>query len=54
MFYFNKVIGIALAMWLIKFFVELCGLSASTWLARKLKKIEQTDMYDDHTSFSFI
>ncbi|HHT0593109.1 TPA: queuosine precursor transporter [Legionella anisa] len=39
-------------MWLIKLFIELCGLPLSINLVNKLKKIEQIDIYDKNTKFN--
>lgn len=39
-------------MWSIKVFIEVCGLPLSLSLARKLKKHENLDMYDNGTKFS--
>ena len=39
-------------MWMIKIIIELGGLPFSIFLAKKLKQIEQLDVYDDHTRFT--
>lgn len=40
------------SMWLIKVVIELIGLPFSTWLARRLKRAEGLDIYDDQTNFN--
>lgn len=39
-------------MWFIKVVIELLGLPISIYLALKLKRIEQIDMYDTHTAYN--
>lgn len=40
------------SMWFIKVFIEILGLPISIRLVRKLKDIEQLDIYDKRTNFS--
>jgi len=39
-------------MWLIKVFIEIVGLPISIRLAKKLKKLEELDIYDKKTNFT--
>lgn len=41
-----------LTMWFIKVLVEIFGLPLSIYLAKKLKQIEQLDVYDTNTNFN--
>lgn len=41
-----------LTMWFIKVFIEVIGLPLSIRLAKKLKQIEQLDIYDKRTNFN--
>ena len=38
-------------MWFIKVATEFLGIPLSVYLAKKLKKAEQLDIYDRHTKF---
>lgn len=41
-------------MWTIKVLIEIAGLPLSLHLAKKLKKLEQLDIYDAHTHFTML
>jgi uncharacterized integral membrane protein (TIGR00697 family) len=41
-----------LSMWFVKIFIEVIGLPISVTLAKKLKAIEQLDIYDRQTNFN--
>lgn len=45
---------LATTMWFIKVFIEIAGLPLSIRLAKKLKNIEQLDIYDKHTQFNVL
>ena len=45
-------LDLIVAMWLIKVLIEIVGLPISVFLAKKIKKIENIDIYDSETSFS--
>lgn len=46
------LLSLMLTMWFIKIFIEILGLPISIRLAKKLKKIEQLDIYDKRTNFT--
>jgi uncharacterized membrane protein len=46
------LLSLILSMWFIKVFIEIVGLPLSIWLVKKLKKIEQLDIYDKRTTFT--
>jgi uncharacterized integral membrane protein (TIGR00697 family) len=51
----NKdLINLILTMWLIKIVIEVIGLPVSITLAKKLKQIEQLDIYDINTTFNLL
>lgn len=49
---FDNLIIFNITMWLIKVFIEVCGLPISLSLAYKLKNVERLDIYDIGTKFS--
>ncbi len=50
----SNLIMLALTMWFIKVFIELIGLPISIRLTKKLKKMEQLDIYDKQTNFNIL
>lgn len=48
---FNELIFLILTMWFIKVATEFLGIPLSVYLAKKLKKAEQLDIYDRRTQF---
>lgn len=46
-----NLLSLILTMWLIKVTIEILGVPVSVSLAKKLKQIEQIDMYDRNTKF---
>lgn len=48
----SDILKLALSMWLIKVAIELIGLPISVTLAKKLKRLERTDIYDNNTRFN--
>lgn len=48
----TNLISLILTMWLIKVAIETIGLPVSVHLAKKLKHLEQTDVYDNQTKFN--
>jgi uncharacterized integral membrane protein (TIGR00697 family) len=50
----NTLIELALTMWFIKVLIEILGLPLSIRLAKKLKTIEQLDIYDKQTRFNIL
>jgi hypothetical protein len=50
----TTLIELALTMWLIKVLIEILGLPLSIRLAKKLKTIEQLDIYDKQTRFNIL
>jgi queuosine precursor transporter len=47
----KNLLALILTMWFIKVAIEIFGLPFSVFLAKKLKKAEQLDIYDDKTTF---
>jgi uncharacterized integral membrane protein (TIGR00697 family) len=47
----KELIMLIFTMWFIKVATEFLGIPLSVYLAKKLKKVEQLDMYDRHTQF---
>ena len=47
-----NLLWLILTMWYIKVVMEICGLPLTIKLAKKLKKIEQIDIYDIDTKFN--
>jgi uncharacterized integral membrane protein (TIGR00697 family) len=50
----SELITLITTMWLIKVVIEIIGLPFSVWLANKLKRIEQMDIYDYDTDFTLL
>lgn len=48
----SNLIYLILSMWFIKVFIEILGLPISIRLAKKIKKLEQLDIYDKKTKFT--
>lgn len=48
----NDLLTLILTMWLIKVFIEICGLPLSLKCANALKSAEQLDIYDSNTNFT--
>jgi queuosine precursor transporter len=48
----SNLFYLILAMWLVKVFIEIICLPISTSLTKKLKEIEQIDIYDINTKFN--
>lgn len=48
----TNLFSLSLTMWLIKVLIEILGLPISIRLAKKLKKAEQLDIYDQETDFN--
>ncbi len=48
----HNLVRLALMMWFIKVIIEIAMLPISIRLAKKLKRIERLDIYDDATEFS--
>lgn len=49
----NKpLLSLILTMWVMKILIEIMGLPISISLARKLKQVEQLDIYDENTNFN--
>lgn len=48
----DSLLKLILAMWLFKIIIELIGLPISVYLAKKLKQIEQLNIFDYHTKFT--
>jgi len=46
------LLSLIITMWFLKVLIEVIGLPLSLFLAKKLKKIEEADMYDKHTNFN--
>ncbi|ODN41137.1 queuosine precursor transporter [Piscirickettsia litoralis] len=49
----ENLINFCLTMWLIKVFIEFCGLPFSVRLTSYLKKKDQVDIYDINTKYTF-
>lgn len=49
-----NLLFLILTMWLIKVSIEIAGLPFSTYCAKKLKIMEQLDIYDNQTNFSLL
>lgn len=47
-----NLLSLILTMWFIKVFIEILGLPISIRLAKKIKKLEQLDIYDKKTNFT--
>lgn len=47
-----NLISLIFTMWFIKVMIEVIGLPVSIYLSKKLKRIEQLDIYDIHTNFN--
>jgi uncharacterized integral membrane protein (TIGR00697 family) len=47
-----NLLGLIFSMWGIKVFIEIVGLPLSLPLSKKLKTLEQIDIYDDATKFN--
>jgi queuosine precursor transporter len=48
----SNLLSLILSMWFIKVFIEILGLPISIRLAKKLKRLEQLDIYDKKTNFN--
>ena len=48
----TNLLSLILTMWFIKVFIEILGLPISIRLAKKIKKLEQLDIYDKKTNFT--
>jgi hypothetical protein len=48
----SELVSLILTMWLIKVVIEIVGLPVSLTLAKRLKKAEKIDMYDDKPTFN--
>lgn len=48
----NNLLTLILTMWLIKVLIEILGLPVSVRIAKRLKKIENLDIYDRSTNFN--
>lgn len=48
----HNLFNLMVTMWFIKVLIEILGLPFSTYFAKRLKKIEKTDIYDNKTKFN--
>ena len=48
----SNLVSLIVTMWFIKIIIEVIGLPMSVYLAIRLKRAEQMDMYDEHTKFN--
>lgn len=48
----HNLFTLIVTMWFIKVLIEITGLPFSTYFAKKLKKIDRTDIYDYQTNFN--
>jgi len=48
----KNLLSLIITMWFIKIVIEFLGLPISVRLAKKLKKSERLDIYDDNTNFN--
>lgn len=48
----HNLLALILTMWLIKVVIEFLGLPISIRLAKKLKQLEELDIYDLHTNYT--
>lgn len=48
----TKLVNFTIVLWLLKVVIEVIGLPFSVYLAKKLKKFENLDIYDDSTNFT--